>query len=202
MHVLPGLLVIHGKMPPLATGDLPMRDRMTLRLAGGAAFGAGAALRATGLGAAFLATTFFGAAFFGAAFFATFFTGFFAAIMARPSTRDEAATFDSCRAGVAGAKAALRRRQEGAQASVRPVGTAFGALVAAHAPGAQQGESDEEAQHGSRSARRCSGTRLIGRFQRNPCQMRQLGASSSSADAKNARVKTVNFVTANARTRP
>jgi hypothetical protein len=107
-HALPGVLVIHGKMPPLPSGDLP-ND-----------FFAGAFFTtffAAGFGATFFATTFFGATFFGAAAFAAFaaFFGGARAIIERSS--DRAATFDSCSAGVAGAKAELRgatqRRIEG-----------------------------------------------------------------------------------------
>ena len=74
--LLPGLLVTHGKMPPLpSVDDERLPEETTVRLAGaflagaGAVFfaGAGAAFFA-GAGAAFLATG--AAAFFGAAFFA------------------------------------------------------------------------------------------------------------------------------------
>ena len=73
--LLPGLLVTHGKMPPLpSVDDERLPEETTVRLAGaflagaGAVFfaGAGAAFFA-GAGAAFLATG--AAAFFGAAFF-------------------------------------------------------------------------------------------------------------------------------------
>ena len=114
-HVLPGSLVIHGKMPPLPTGDLP-----PTRL--GAAFFTGAFL-ATGLGAGFGAG--FGAAFFtaflaGAAFFGAAFAAFFGAaraIIERSATLN-VWTFDSCSVGVAGAKAELRERGDGREGSV------------------------------------------------------------------------------------
>ena len=57
----------------------------------------------------FLATVFFTA--FLTVFFAAFFTGFLAAMTTR-SAREAAATFDSWTAGVAGAKAALRKARQ------------------------------------------------------------------------------------------
>ena len=66
--LLPGLLVTHGKMPPLpSVDDERLPEETTVRLAGAFLAGAGAAFFA-GAGAAFLATG--AAAFFGAAFFA------------------------------------------------------------------------------------------------------------------------------------
>ena len=116
--VLPGVLVIHGKMPPLPTGDLPpTRDLTGLPED---FFGGGAAFFAAGFGAgAFFGAAFFGAAFFGAAFFTTFLTTFFTGFLAAITTEDSmrvAAAFDSCKAGVAGAKASLQEHNERGEA--------------------------------------------------------------------------------------
>ena len=110
--------MIHGKMPPLPTGDLPpTRDLTGLPED---FFGGGAAFFAAGFGAgAFFGAAFFGAAFFGAAFFTTFLTTFFTGFLAAITTEDSmrvAAAFDSCKAGVAGAKASLQEHNERGEA--------------------------------------------------------------------------------------
>ena len=134
-------------MPPLPTGDLPpTRDLTGLPED---FFGGGAAFFAAGFGAG----AFFGAAFFGAAFFTTFLTTFFTGFLAAITTEDSmrvAAAFDSCKAGVAGAKASLQEhneRGEAVSATELCKGQGGGGRSANPPGGEERGDEADDAEH-------------------------------------------------------